>query len=109
MLQEIAGIKVKGDEQIKLVAQLAGLGKEQAQAGLATLVSAKGIRYDQLGKVYLFRSADGISAGELERIIEKQLEKLPFDASALAQMTQTTGHVGRRCELWRYSRRPTMG
>lgn len=88
LLQEIAGIKVKGDEQVKLVAQLAGLSKEQALAGLITLVSAKGIRYDQLGKVYLFRSADGISAGELERIIEKQLEEYPFDAAALAQMTK---------------------
>ena len=109
LLQEIAGIKVKGDEQVKLVAQLAGLGKEQAQAGLATLVSAKGIRYDQLGKVYLFRSADGISAGELERIIEKQLEEYPFDASALAQMTKQLSTAGRRCKLRRYSRRPTMG
>ena len=88
LLQEIAGIKAKGDEQVKLVAQLAGLNKEQAQAGLNTLVGTKGIRYDQLGKVYLFRSAGGITAGELERIIEKQLEEHPFDVEALAQMTK---------------------
>ena len=91
MLQAIANLVAKGSEQAKLLAQLAGVSSAKAQEVLDALASARIIRQDTLAKNYGFWDLEGASPQQLDRIVLRRLENLPFDAAALAELNLQIG------------------
>lgn len=98
LLQEIAGIKARGERQIELLAQCAGLDEEATKQSLKLLSQSRCIRYDPVNKVSSFWALT-TSPDELERILTRKLENMPFDGEVLQKLdgflkSQMTGDFG---------------
>jgi hypothetical protein len=78
LLQELAGIKLRGEEQVLFLAHCAGVDDRIAIQLLKALVDSRCIRYDQQRKVHSFIASDE-SPEALESLVDEKLIELPFD------------------------------
>jgi hypothetical protein len=78
LLQELAGIKLRGEEQVLFLAHCSGVGDKIAVQLLKALVDSRCIRYDQQRKVNSFIASDE-SPEALESLVAEKLIELPFD------------------------------
>ena len=87
LLQQVAGLAATGQEQIRFLAQAAGMGSASAEQALRALaITAKAIRSDMVRKAYVFWSIADASPDDLEMIISKQLEDQAFDEQAMGEL-----------------------
>jgi hypothetical protein len=78
LLQELAGIKLRGEEQVLFLAHCSGVGDKIAVQYLKALVDSRCIRYDQQRKANSFIASDE-SPEALESLVAEKLIELPFD------------------------------
>lgn len=87
LLQQVAGLVYAGEDQVQLLAELAGLDPSKAQMALDKLVAAHAIRHDVIRKAYEFWTIGSVNPEQLERLLSRQMEYLPFDQRALEQLS----------------------
>ncbi|MFN3335149.1 MAG: hypothetical protein ACK47M_21830, partial [Caldilinea sp.] len=85
LLQEVAGIRVRGEDQVELLAQCAGLTEDETKQALKSLSESRCIRYDPINKVNSFWALS-TNPDELEKILVGKLADLPFDEAALKKL-----------------------
>ena len=93
LLQEVAGFAYVGEDQVQLLAEVAGLGKSEAQQALDKLVAARIIRYDVIRKAYEFWTIGSANPEHLERLLSRQLDYLPFDQQALDTLNRELANL----------------
>jgi hypothetical protein len=87
LLQELAELKPRGEEQVLFLAHCAGISDKQTIQTLKALVESRCIRYDPVRKVNLFIASDE-SPEALDTLISEKLVDLVFDENAAAEMVK---------------------
>lgn len=85
LLQEIAGIQSRGDDQCHFLGQCVGLDEQLTKQALKALSEAKAIRFDPIRKVNSFWSPS-TSPDKLQDLLRKRLEEQSFDPQALMEL-----------------------
>ncbi len=85
LLQDVADIRARGERQVELLAQCAGLTEDETKQALKSLSESRCIRYDPINKVNSFWALS-TNPDELEKILAGKLADLPFDEAALKKL-----------------------
>lgn len=92
LLQFLAEVSARGDEQTDFLAHAAGLEEKTAKQALRALSDNNVIRYDHSYKVYTFWPAS-TQPKVLEDFIQKKLERLSWSEETLADLNRTLAEL----------------
>lgn len=85
LLQEMAGIDLRGNEQLWFLGHCAGQDDQQTKEILKALSEARAIRYDSGRRVNSFWPASN-SPDKLQELLQRKLEEQKFDSKALTDL-----------------------